>query len=156
MKILSTSAIIGRPALEIFRPWRSIFLSVMLLAAATFGALYVEVAQAQGVRRRHNGTDAHQRRARNPDGVMGNAASPTPTDYRVDWAKSDEGYQVLDGSIGGTSTLWQPQRPSPSRTSATTPNTRFVYVLATTKANTTANPGVAHGQRHPCRLLENR
>ena len=71
MKILSTSSLIGRRAPEAWRSWRSIFLSVMLLAAIICGALYVEVAQAQGVRRRHNGTDAHQRLARNPDGVMG-------------------------------------------------------------------------------------
>ena len=52
MNLLSTSAIIGRPAPETFRSWRSwrsVFLAIMLLVAATVGALYVEVAQAQGV-----------------------------------------------------------------------------------------------------------
>ena len=47
MKILSTSSLIGRRAPEAWRSWRSIFLSVMLLAAIICGALYVEVAQAQ-------------------------------------------------------------------------------------------------------------
>ena len=51
--------------------------------------------------RRHNGPDADQRRARNPDGVLGSGQPHVPTDYRVDWAKSDEDYQswkVDDGT----------------------------------------------------------
>ena len=48
MKLLSTSSLIGRRAPEAFRSWRWMFLAIMLLVAATVGALYVEVAQAQG------------------------------------------------------------------------------------------------------------
>ena len=92
MKILSTSALIGRRAPDAWRSWRSIFLSVMLLAAIIFGALYVEVAQAQGV----NGAITGLTLTSDSPGtltVSWETASPTPTDYRVDWAKSDEGYQ---------------------------------------------------------------
>ena len=35
------------PRPEAIRSWRWVFLSAMLLAAATFGALYVEAVQAQ-------------------------------------------------------------------------------------------------------------
>ena len=40
--------------------------------AGTFGTL-----QAQGEQRRHNGPDADQRRARNPDGVLGHGQPHT-------------------------------------------------------------------------------
>ena len=91
MKILSTSSLIGRRAPEAWRSWRSIFLSVMLLAAIIVGALYVEVAQAQGV----NGAITGLTLTSDAPGtltVSWETASPTPTDYRVDWAKSDEVY----------------------------------------------------------------
>ena len=67
------------------------FLAIMLLVAATFGALYVEVAQAQVV----DGTITGLTLTSDAPGtltVSWDTASPTPTDYRVDWAKSDEGY----------------------------------------------------------------
>ena len=77
MKFLSASAIIGRPALEIFRPWRSLFLAIMLLVAATFGALYVEVAQAQGVDGAITGLTLSSE-APGTLTVSWDAASPTP------------------------------------------------------------------------------
>ena len=48
-----------------------------------------------------------------------------------------------------TSIRQKPSPPRPSRTSATTPSTRSACVLATTEANTKANPGVAHGPLPP-------
>ena len=101
MKILSTSALIGRRVPEAFRSWRLVFLSVMLLAAVTFGALDVEVAQAQGV----DGAITGLTLSSDAPGtltVSWETASPTPTDYRIDWAKSDEGYtswKVDDGHV---------------------------------------------------------
>ena len=53
MKLLFPSAIIRRPAFDrgphpkAFQSWRWVFLSAMLLAAATFGALYFWAVQAQ-------------------------------------------------------------------------------------------------------------
>ena len=53
MKFLFPSAVIRRrtsdrgPRPEAIRFWRWVFLSAMLLAAATFGALYVGAVQAQ-------------------------------------------------------------------------------------------------------------
>ena len=91
MKILSTSSLIGRRAPEAWRFWRSIFLSVMLLAAVILGALYVEVAQAQSSRGAITGMTLTSD-APGTLTVSWDAAGPTPTDYRIDWAKSDEGY----------------------------------------------------------------
>ena len=62
--------------------------------------------------RRHNGPDAGQRRARNPDGVLGRGQPRTPTDYRVDWAKSDEDYQPWKVDEGH-------KYPTPTATAAT-------------------------------------
>ena len=101
MNLLSTSAIIGRPAPETWRSWRSTFLSVMLLAAIIVGTLYVEVAQAQVV----DGTITGLTLSSDAPGtltVSWETASPTPTDYRVDWAKSTEEYKswtVDDGHV---------------------------------------------------------
>ena len=91
MKLLSTSSLIGRPAPEVRSGRLRVFLAIMLLVAATFGALYVEVAQAQVV----DGTITGLTLTSDAPGtltVSWDTASPTPTDYRVDWAKSDEGY----------------------------------------------------------------
>ena len=111
MKILSTSSLIGRRAPEAFRSWRSIFLSVMLLAAIIVGALYVEVAQAQGV----DGAITGLTLTSDAPGsltVSWDAASPTPTDYRVDWAKSDQDYQSWKVDEGH-------KYPDPSATTTT-------------------------------------
>ena len=91
MKLLSTSSLIGRPAPEVRSGRLRVFLAIMLLVAATFGALYVEVAQAQVV----DGAITGLTLTSDAPGtltVSWDTASPTPTDYRVDWAKSDEGY----------------------------------------------------------------
>ena len=73
----------------------------MLLAAIICGALYVEVAQAQGV----DGAITGLTLSSDVPGtltVSWDAASPVPTDYRVDWAKSTEEYKswtVDDGHV---------------------------------------------------------
>ena len=111
MKILSTSSLIGRRAPEAWRSWRSIFLSVMLLAAIIVGALYVEVAQAQGV----DGAITGLTLTSDAPGtltVSWDTASPTPTDYRVDWAKSDQDYQSWKVDEGH-------KYPDPSATTTT-------------------------------------
>ena len=111
MKILSTSSLIGRRAPEAFRSWRSIFLSVMLLAAIIFGALYVEVAQAQEV----DGAITGLTLTSDAPGTLTmswDAASPNPTDYRVDWARSDEDYQSWKINEGH-------KYPDPSATTTT-------------------------------------
>ena len=108
MKLLSTSAFIGRRVPE---AWRSAFLSVMLLAAIIVGALYVEVAHAQGV----DGAITGLTLTSDAPGtltVSWNAASPTPTDYRIDWAKSDQDYQSWKVDEGH-------KYPDPSATTAT-------------------------------------
>ena len=95
MKFLSASSLIGRPAPGIFRSWRWMFLAIMLLVAATVGALYVEVAQAQGV----DGAITGLTLSSDAPGtltVSWDAASPVPTDYRIDWATSDRRVQVMD------------------------------------------------------------
>ena len=83
----------------------------MLLAAIIFGALYVEVAQAQGV----DGAITGLTLTSDAPGtltVSWDTASPTPTDYRVDWAKSDQDYQSWKVDEGH-------KYPDPSATTTT-------------------------------------
>ena len=101
MKNSSTSAAIRRRSPGAEGSWRSAFLSVMLLAAIICGALYVEVAQAQGVDGAITGLTLSSE-APGTLTVSWDAASPVPTDYRVDWAKSTEEYKswtVDDGHV---------------------------------------------------------
>ena len=72
--------------------WQWFVLAVVLITIAAAAALYIGNAQAQGSRGALTGltltSDAPGTLTATWD-----AASPVPTDYRVDWAKSDEDYQ---------------------------------------------------------------
>ena len=71
--------------------WQLVFIAVMLLAAAVTSGLYFATVQAES-----HGAITGLTLTSNAPGtltVSWDAASPTPTDYRVDWAKSDEDYQ---------------------------------------------------------------
>ena len=78
------------PQTRAFQSWQLVFITVMLLAAVTWG-LYIATVQAES-----NGAITGLTLTSDAPGtltVSWDAASPTPTDYRVDWAKSDEDYQ---------------------------------------------------------------
>ena len=71
--------------------WQLVFIAVMLLAAAVTSGLYFATVQAES-----HGAITGLTLTSNAPGtltVSWDAASPTPTDYRVDWAKSGEDYQ---------------------------------------------------------------
>ena len=75
-----------------FRPWRWFILSVLLLAAATFGGVFFGVAQAQDA----DGAITGLTLSSDSPGtlvVSWDMPSPAPSDYRVDWAKSSESYR---------------------------------------------------------------
>ena len=78
-----------------------VFLAVILLAAVTIGAFYFSVVQAQET----NGAITGLTLTSDTPGtltVSWDTASPAPTDYRVDWAKSSEDYTswtVDDGHV---------------------------------------------------------
>ena len=75
-----------------FQSWRWVFLAVILLAVVTIGAFYFSVVQAQET----NGAITGLTLTSDTPGtltVSWDTASPAPTDYRVDWAKSTEGYK---------------------------------------------------------------
>ena len=75
-----------------FQSWRLVLMAVILLAAATTSGIYMATVEAQSSRGAITGltltSDAPGTLTATWD-----AASPVPTDYRVDWAKSDEDYQ---------------------------------------------------------------
>ena len=77
MKLLSPSVSTKHPTSEeslhpkSFQSWRWVFLAAILLAAVTFSTVYFSSAQAQANKGRHNGPHADQRRARDPNGVLG-------------------------------------------------------------------------------------
>ena len=75
-----------------FQSWRWIFLAAILLAAVTISTFYFSSAQAQGDDGAITGLTLTSTTAGTLT-VSWDAASPTPTDYRVDWAKSTEDYQ---------------------------------------------------------------
>ena len=86
-----------------FQSWRLVLMAVILLAAATTSGLYIGTIQAQGSRgaitvqaQSSRGAITGLTLSSDTPGTLTlswDAASPTPTDYRVDWAKSDEDYQ---------------------------------------------------------------
>ena len=79
------------PQTRAFQSWQLVFIAVMLLAAAVTSGLYIATVQAES-----HGAITGLTLTSNAPGtltVSWDAASPTPTDYRVDWAKSDEDYQ---------------------------------------------------------------
>ena len=72
--------------------WQLVFIAVMLLAAAVTSGLYI----ATTVQAESHGAITGLTLTSDAPGTLAvswDAASPTPTDYRVDWAKSDEDYQ---------------------------------------------------------------
>ena len=88
----------GQPASEkslhpkSFQSWRWVFLAAILLAAVTISTFYFSSAQAQG----DDGAITGLTLTSDAPGtltVSWDTASSTPTDYRVDWAKSTEGYK---------------------------------------------------------------
>ena len=88
----------GQPASEkslhpkSFQSWRWVFLAAILLAAVTISTFYFSSARAQG----DDGAITGLTLTSDAPGtltVSWDTASPTPTDYRVDWAKSTEGYK---------------------------------------------------------------
>ena len=81
------------PQTRAFQSWRWIFLATILLVtvAITISTFYFATVQAES-----HGAITGLTLTSNAPGtltVSWDAASPTPTDYRVDWAKSDEDYQ---------------------------------------------------------------
>ena len=88
------------PQTRAFQSWQLVFIAVMLLAAAVTSGLYIATVQAES----HGAITGLTLTSDAPGNltVSWDAASPTPTDYRVDWAKSDEDYQswkVDDGHV---------------------------------------------------------
>ena len=98
MNILTPSTSTNRPTSEhvlhpkAFQSWRWVFLAAILLAAVAITTFYFSSAQAQNA----DGAIAGLTLTSTTAGtltVSWDAASPPPTDYRVDWAKSTEDYQ---------------------------------------------------------------
>ena len=90
------------PQTRTFQSWRSIFLATILLVtvAITISTFYFATVQAES----HGAITGLTLTSDAPGTLTASwdAASPTPTDYRVDWAKSDEDYQswkVDDGHV---------------------------------------------------------
>ena len=78
--------------LKSFQSWHWIFLAAILLSAIAISTFYFSSAQAQTA----DGTITGLTLTSDSPGtltVSWDAANPTPTDYRVDWAKSPESYQ---------------------------------------------------------------
>ena len=107
MNILTPSTSTNRPTSEhvlhpkAFQSWHWGFLAALLLAAVAISTFYFSSAQAQGA----DGTIAGLTLTSTTAGtltVSWDAASPVPTDYRIDWAKSGEDYKswkVDDGHV---------------------------------------------------------
>ena len=100
------------PQTRTFQSWRWIFLATILLVtvAITISTFYFATVQAES----HGAITGLTLTSDAPGTltVSWDAASPTPTDYRVDWAKSDEEYtswKVDDGH----------KYPAPTATTAT-------------------------------------
>ena len=117
MKLLSPSVSTKHPTSEeslhpkSFQSWRWVFLAAILLAAVTISTVYFSSAQAQDDNGAITGLTLSSTNAGTLT-VSWDTASPTPTDYRVDWAKSTEGYKswkVDDGHV----------YPTPDDTTAT-------------------------------------
>ena len=90
------------PQTRTFQSWRSIFLVTILLVtvAITISTFYFATVQAES----HGAITGLTLTSDAPGTLTASwdAASPTPTDYRVDWAKSGEDYQswkVDDGHV---------------------------------------------------------
>ena len=79
------------PQTKAFQSWQLVLIAVILLAAAATSGLYIATVQAES-----RGAITGLTLTSDAPGtltVSWEAASPVPTDYRVDWAKSTEDYQ---------------------------------------------------------------
>ena len=88
------------PQTKAFQSWQLVLMAVILLAAAATSGLYITTVQAQS----HGAITGLTLSSDTPGAltVSWDPASPTPTDYRVDWAKSNEDYQswkIDDGHV---------------------------------------------------------
>ena len=117
MNILTPSTSTNRPTSEhvlhpkAFQAWRWLFLAALLLATVAITTFYFSSAQAQGA----DGAIAGLTLTSTTAGtltVSWDAASPVPTDYRIDWAKSGEDYKSWKVDEGH-------KYPDPSATTAT-------------------------------------
>ena len=117
MNILTPSTSTNRPTSEhvlhpkAFQAWRWLFLAAILLATVAITTFYFSSAQAQGA----DGAIAGLTLTSTTAGtltVSWDAASPVPTDYRIDWAKSGEDYKSWKVDEGH-------KYPDPSATTAT-------------------------------------
>ena len=117
MNILTPSTSTNRPTSEhvlhpkAFQSWRWVFLAAILLAAVASTTFYFSSAQAQGADGAITGLTLTSTTAGTLT-VSWDAASPVPTDYRVDWAKSGEDYKSWKVDEGH-------KYPDPSATTAT-------------------------------------
>ena len=120
----------------------------VLAAVITALALSSFTAEAQGTR----GAIANLQLTSTTAGeltVSWDAASPVPTDYRIDWAKSGEDYQSWTVDEGH-------KYPDPSATTATIADldhdTEYQIRMRARYykgEHLKATPGVAHGQKPP-------
>ena len=88
------------PQTRAFQSWQLVFIAVMLLVTVAISTFYFSSVQSES----HGAITGLILTSDAPGTltVSWDAASPTPTDYRVDWAKSDEDYQswkVDDGHV---------------------------------------------------------
>ena len=88
------------PQTRAFQSWQLVFIAVMLLVTVAISTFYFSSVQAES----HGAITGLILTSDAPGTltVSWEATSPTPTDYRVDWAKSDEDYQswkVDDGHV---------------------------------------------------------
>ena len=79
------------PQTRAFQSWQLVFIALMLLVTVAISTFYFSSAQAES----HGAITGLTLSSDTPGTltVSWEATSPTPTDYRVDWAKSDEDYQ---------------------------------------------------------------
>ena len=102
------------PQTRTFQSWRWIFLATILLVTVAISTFYLSSVQAQSSRGAITGLTLTS----NAPGtltVSWDATNPTPTDYRVDWAKSTEGYKSWKIDEGH-------KYPAPTATRATIAN----------------------------------
>ena len=117
MKLLSPSVSTKHPTSEeslhpkSFQSWRWVFLAAILITITATAALYIGNVQAQSSRGAITGLTLTSTTAGTLT-VSWDAASPTPTDYRIDWAKSGEDYKSWKVDEGH-------KYPDPSATTAT-------------------------------------
>ena len=117
MKLLSPSVSTKHPTSEeslhpkSFQSWRWVFLAAILITITATAALYIGNVQAQSSRGAITGLTLTSTTAGTLT-VSWDAASPTPTDYRVDWAKSREDYKSWKVDEGH-------KYPDPSATTTT-------------------------------------